>query len=220
MNKYKKRKGGSFIMFQKTLILVVIFLLSSLLFSQSIENSSLAVSGVGWDTTSGEGRGNGPYNATFTYQASINSPYDSNTTSGSGLVTQTAAWMSETQDILGASAGQEVTLYADISRDASWTRLTFGVYLSGATWDVVPGGSIDVVPLVTPDTDGTLDTFTTVSVTVTLPALGVGDTTYRAFIGTACDPWTSSGSTGSKFAFDNVRINPPVTKASGWEIYE
>jgi len=82
-------------MFQKTLILVVIFLLSSLLFSQSIENGSLAVSGVGWDTTSGEGRENGPYMATFTYQASINSPFDINPTSGSGLVTLTSTWMSD-----------------------------------------------------------------------------------------------------------------------------
>jgi hypothetical protein len=207
-------------MFQKTLILVVIFLLSSLLFSQSIENGSLAVSGVGWDITSGEGRENGPYNATFTYQASINSPFDINPTSGSGLVTLTSTYMSETQVILGAAEGQEVTLYADISIDASWTRLTFGFYLSGATWDIVPGGSIDVVPLVTPDTDGTLDTFTTVSVTVILPPLGVGDTTYRAFIGTACVPWDVGGSAGSQFAFDNVRINPPVAKASSWEIYQ
>lgn len=214
-------------MFQKTLILVVIFLLSSLLYSQSIYNGSINTLS-GWDGTTVDGRENGAFNATIEYQALINSPFDEDTASGSGLFTAQSTMVSETQDIHGTE-GQEVTAYVDICIDNNWTSLVIALYLGGSTWDTIADSAIDVantsyanyVP-VTPDTDGTLDTFTTVATrTITLPALG-SDTEYRFFIGTSNTESGWGGATAgvSKFAFDNVRINPPLAKVSRWEIYQ
>ena len=214
-------------MFQKTLIFVVIFLLSSLLLSQTIENGSINTL-IGWDTTSGEGRANGPYTGTIEYQALINSPFDENTGSGSALFTATGSGVSETQDILGTE-GQEVTAYVDIVRDGTWTTsLVIALYRSGYTWDVITDSAIDIANpsspnYIPPDTDGTLDSFTTVStITVNLPALDpLGDTNYAFYIGTSNSISGYGGAVnGGKFAFDNVRINPPVAKASSWEIYQ
>jgi len=216
-------------MFQKTLILVVIFLLSSLLFSQSIENGSVNTL-LGWDGTSSQGRDNGAFQGTISYQALINSPFDEDTGSGSGSFLAGAVACSETQTISDAVTGQEVIAYVDICIDSNWTSLVIAFYEGGGTtWDIITDSAIDVanpsspnyVP-VTPDTDGTLDTFTTVSTRIiNLPPFRTGDH-YRFFIGTSNSLSGYSGATAgvSKFAFDNVRINPPATKASSWEIYQ
>ena len=216
-------------MFQKTLIFVVIFLISSLLLSQSIYNGSINTL-AGWDGTVVDGRDNGAFNGTSSYQLSINSPFDEDTGSGSGLFLAGAVNCSETQTLPDAAEGQEVTAYVDICIDANWTSLVISFYEGGGDkWDVYTDSYIDIVNTadpnyvpVTPDTDGTLDTFTTVQTRpFTLPAFSGGDH-YRFFIGTSNSVSGYVGATAgvSQFAFDNVRINPPATKASSWEIYQ
>ena len=145
--------------------------LSAGAFAYTIENGSMVQTGAnvgGWDATSGETRGNGPYNGTVAYQA-INSTSDTVTASGSLLFTASAAGCSLTQDTLITAAGQTVTVSADVARDAGWTKLYMGFY-NYTAYDEFAGGVVDLMT-VPADTDGTLNSFRTVSVTATLPEM-------------------------------------------------
>ena len=186
----------------------------------------------GWDGIAVSGRENGGFQGTVAYQA-INSPYDPNSSSGSLLFTSTLNFCSLTQQLGINATGQTLTVTADVAWDGDWNYLYFGFY-EDTLWDRELLASIDITLTVTPDTDGTLDDFHTV--TVTGPLANNPLNPVRVFFGTACDPWgTGPKNPGtSKFAVDNVipeapppptptitpTPTPPPSAASLWVLYE
>ncbi len=192
--------------------------ISALAAVYTVENGSMALNGAainGWDSSSAEARDNGPFRGAVSHQA-IDSPSDPNPGSGSLVFTAAGTGAcSLSQETLITANGQEVSLSADVARDDAWSagQLIFGFYDS-TSWDCLAGCTINLAPLVTPDTDGTLDTFTPVSVTATLPTSGA---TVRIIIGTSCDTYFSPPA-GAKFAIDNVRPDPP-TAVEDWMLF-
>jgi len=153
------------------------------------------------------GWSDGGYNCSVAYQA-INSPSDSESLSGSVVVTAGSSLCSLTQ-VLGITAsGQTLSIYADIAWDGDWDYIYFGFYEEN-TWDRIDGASVDIAPLVPADTDGTLNNFVTVEATGTLPNTG---NPVRVFVGSSCSPYSGGAKTvwTSKFAVDNVRENLSV----------
>ncbi|MCX6998711.1 MAG: hypothetical protein NT106_00180 [Candidatus Sumerlaeota bacterium] len=188
------------------LILAVLLILScNLCFSQSfsVYNGHMD-SLAGWDGITVDGRDNGPYQGTATFQA-INSSSDTSPTPGSIVFTLSGTFLmgSLTQDLKITASGQKVSISADVARDGNWTSgLIFGFYDITTTYDVYPGCSVDVTTLGSADTDGTLNSFYTVAVNnVTLPNDG---TNVRVFLGNTATPWTAT-TIGAKFAIDNVK---------------
>jgi hypothetical protein len=181
----------------------------------------------GWDGIVASGRENGPFQGTVAYQA-INSPFDPNTGSGSTLLTATAGFCSLTQQLGFTATGQTLTVTADVAWDGNWGYLFFGFY-EETLWDRMPDASVDITLTVPPDTDGTLDSFHTVSVTGPLTNTG---NPVRVFIGSACTPYgTGALIPGtSKFAIDHVTPDPPLAPtptptpvplaAQNWGLYE
>lgn len=184
-----------------------------------IENGSMALSGAnipGWDGTSTMGRDNGAFNGTVTHQA-IDSPSDPNPGSGSLVFEFTGAAGSLSQRIDLTGSGQTLQGFsADIAHDGSFTALVITFYEENA-WDCVPGSSVDVIAEGVPaDTDGTLDSFTTVTVpSFTMTSSG---NPLRILIGTSTSCSGFSGhQVGSKFAIDNVRLLS--TSVEEWMLY-
>ncbi len=207
----------------KTLFIISSFIfISPLLFSQTYTvvnphfNGTAPSTISGWDGVTVDSRENGPYNGTILYQA-VNSPYDTETASGSLVFTSGAAFCSLSQALGITAQGQTVSIYADIAWDGDWDRINFGFY-DATSWDIIAGCSVDIAPLVTADTDGILDSFTTVEIKdVVLPTSGAA---VRVFIGTSCTPWTSGPKTigTSKFAIDNIRaVNN--SSETNWNLY-
>ncbi|MDK2972304.1 MAG: hypothetical protein PWP23_2059 [Candidatus Sumerlaeota bacterium] len=187
----------------------------------TIENASMALSGAtipGWDTTSAESRDNGPYNGTVSHQA-IDSPLDPNAGSGSLVFEFTNASGSLTQQILLNTAGQEMESFSvEIAHDGQCGALLVGLYQENV-WDVLAGGFVDVIDAGVPaDTDGTLDTFTT----VTVPMFTVDNSSgnpMRLFIGTAGGSAYGQGVVGAKVAVDYVRLENQPASVTEWTLY-
>jgi len=186
----------------------------------TIENGSMVQDATGdvpgWDGTSNEGRACGGYLGAVAYQA-INSPTDSDPSSGSITFTANSAACSLTQGLGITASGQAVEISADIAWDGDWDFLYFGFYTEN-DWDRVAGASVDISTgayYIPPDTDGTLDSFRTIIVSGTLPT---NLNPVRVFFGSSCSPWGGGAKTigSSQFAVDNVRT---TTRVSDWEEY-
>ena len=216
-------------MSKASLCLMAIFLAlcSAALAQFTILNGSFDGDLYGWDGVLVEGRENGPYMGSVAYQT-INSPNDPVSGSGSILFTGSGNLCSLSQQLGILAQGQTLTIYADIARDDNWDYLIFGFYdenAPGGGWNICPDASVDVVPLVPADTDGTLDSF--VRIEATGPVTNT-DGNLRVFIGSSCDPYTSTQS--GQFAIDYVSTEfapptptptaTPPSSASFWCLYE
>jgi hypothetical protein len=169
------------------------------------------------------------YQCTAAYQP-INSPNDPVSGSGSALITSSVGYTycSFWQDLGITAQGQTVTIYADVAWDGDWDYIYFGFYLAAPTYDRVVGASVDISTLAPADTDGTLDKFTRVQASGTLPT--TGEPIY-VWIGSACTPYSGGPKTQgtSKFAIDNVStlaVTPTPTPSGMtavsqcWDLYE
>lgn len=196
----------------------------------TVENGSIALDGTaisGWDSTSNEGRGNGPFQGVVTHQT-VDSPDDPGSGTGSLVFEASAAACSLSQDTLIADHGQEVTLTADLAWDAGWTVLWFGFFEYNETesvYEVYSGGVIDVIAQFPSgaDTEGPLDSFHTVTVTFTLPD-NTRHSPVRIYVGTSAGGFNGA-TVGAKVAIDNVRAIPPPppptpAAAGAWTLYE
>ena len=221
-----KRKNNKVV---TLLLLFACFMLCNVIFAQvfTVINGSMTGSGTtisGWDGTAVSGRENGVYppgTVTFAHQTP-NSPLDDAVAPGSGSIVITAGQTSMSfYQYLGITAqGQTVSIWADIAWDGDWDRLHFGFYEGDPTYDVYAAlGSVEIVAAgtVPADTDGTLDTFRTVSiVNYVLPNNPTRN--VAVWFGTACTPYGSGAKhTTSKFAVDHVRAS--ITKVDNWNLY-
>lgn len=158
----------------------------------------------------------GGYNGSIAHQT-IDSPGDPNKPTGSLLFTFSAASGSLTQDTGLTATGQTLTGYrVDFAHDGQCSNLILGFYESNA-WDIFPGSGVNVITLGVPaDTDGTLDTFTTVEI----PSYTVNSSgnPILLFIGTSCTGAYGSAVAGAKFALDNVRLIS-TSAVQEWSLY-
>jgi len=132
------------------------------------------------------------------------------------VFTLTAGVGSIHQDLKILATGQTLSVTADIARDNQWgAELCFGFY-DANTWDVFAGCFINVIPLVTPDTDGTLDTFYKVVVNnVTLPT---NNYPVFLFLGNSADTYASA-TVGAQCAIDNVQAIVIPSSVEEWDLY-
>ena len=161
------------------------------------------------DTTGWSG-----YQGTVSYQT-INSPTDGFDMTGSGLLTSTLLNCSISQNIGITASGQTLHVSADIVWDGSWDFISFGFY-DFSIYEIFDGCYVDVTTLVAPDTDGTLDNFTKVTVSGTLPNNG---NQVGVIFCTSCNPYGGGAQNPgtSAFAVDNVQAElSPVGK---WKEY-
>lgn len=187
----------------------------------TVENGSFAADQgavIGWDTSSAEGRANGPFGGTIAHQGAIDSADDPNQGSGSLLYTFTAASGSLSQQILVTDTGQTIESFSvDLAHDGSFVALVVGFYQE-SIFDIYAGGSTEVIAANVPaDTDGTLDEFQT----VTIPAFETPNTNspIRIFVGTsATGAYGGATANVSQFAIDNVRVNTG-SNVSNWMMY-
>jgi hypothetical protein len=198
------------------LILAALLILScNLCFSQSFSVYNGHMDNLtGWDGITVDGRDNGPYNGTATFQA-INSSGDTSLTQGSLVFTLTSTMGSLSQGLNITATGQKVSISADVARDGNWTSgLIFGFY-DATGWEIYTGCNVDVTTLGSADIDGTLNSFYTVAVNdVTLPN---DSSVVRVLIGNSCSPYTAS-TVGAKFAIDNVKALVSSGE-SEWDLY-
>jgi hypothetical protein len=186
----------------------------------TFENASMALSGAnipGWDATSGESRECGPFGGTVAHQA-IDSAGDPNQGSGSVVFTFSAGSGSLTQQILLTTQGQTVESYSiDVAHDGGCTALVVGLYEEN-NWNVLDGGYKEIIAEGVPaDTDGTLDSFTT----VTIPSFTVPNSAgnnMRVFVGTSATGAYGAATVGAKVAIDNVRLSP-ASAVADWTLY-
>ena len=168
----------------------------------TIYNGHLEGNHAGWDGIVVDGRENGGFGGSTAYQA-INSSFDTSyPSSGSVLFTASSSACSLTQQLNFTASGQVYSISADIAWDGTWTNFFFGFYEENL-WDRMTDCSFEITSSDVPsDTDGTLDSFTRVSIRdVTMSSSG---NPVRVFFGTSCSPGFGGAPVGSKIAVDNV----------------
>ncbi len=192
------------ILFRFILSLCLLSLIAgSALAQYTIYNGHMDGNIAGWDGTLVDGRENGGFNGTTAYQA-INSSFDTSYPgSGSVLFTATAGNCSLTQELNINTEGQTLSVSADIAWDGTWTNFFFGFYEGDPTWNRLEDCSFEITTDDVPaDTDGTLDSFT--RVTIRNVTLGTNGLKARIFFGTSCTPNYTGAVIGTSIAVDNV----------------
>ncbi len=162
------------------------------------------------------------FQGTGTHQPSIDSPGDPNPGSGSLLFTFNASAASITQDTGLTASGQALRGFSvDLAHDGTLLHLIIGFYEADPVWDIfldpVGGFKEAIVELAVPgDTDGTLDSFTTVNIP-TYTVNSAGHAIYL-YVGTSATG-AYDAPVGAKIAIDNVRLEPDASVAD-WILFD